>query len=138
MKKNKNETTVRENKRYSRIVNEHDCEIGLDDWDQDNNVGIGGRTNYNDLNLRVGYPDSGLNVLENAVSQLKSVGYGIQSEIGTHLNMLGEIDSNIDSANRRIKTAQKIVNKLIDISSTTSLTIIAFLLFILLILQLVF
>ncbi|KAH8740605.1 hypothetical protein FG386_002187 [Cryptosporidium ryanae] len=138
MKKNRNDTTIRENKRYSRIDSEYDCETGLDNWDQSNSVDAGRRSNHNDLSSRVGYTDSGLNVLENAVSQLKSVGYGIQSEIGTHLNMLGEMNSNIDSANRRIKTAQRVANKLIDMSSTMTLTIIAFLLFVLLILQLVF
>lgn len=131
--------TIRNNKGYNKLESDDDYEIGLDNWNKDNNVGIGGGNGHSNLSSRIaGFPESGLNALENAVSQLKSVGYGIQSEIGTHINMLTEMNSNIDSANRRMKTAQRITNKLLSIASTTSLTVIAFLLFILLVLQLVF
>ncbi|KAK9171074.1 hypothetical protein CmeUKMEL1_14160 [Cryptosporidium meleagridis] len=117
------QTRIKENKRYSRVESDYDFESGLNSWTQDDNF------------TRPANADGSINILENAVSQLKSVGYGIQSEINLHLDMLSEMNLNMDSTNRRIKISQKILNRLLEMASTMTLTIIAFLLFILLILQ---
>ncbi|CUV07931.1 unnamed protein product [Cryptosporidium hominis] len=117
------QTRIKENKRYSRVESDYDFESGLNNWTQDDNF------------TRPTNTDSSINILENAVSQLKSVGYGIQSEINLHLDMLNEMNLNMDSTNRRIRISQKILNRLLEMASTMTLTIIAFLLFILLILQ---
>ncbi|TRY50145.1 Target SNARE coiled-coil homology domain containing protein [Cryptosporidium tyzzeri] len=117
------QTRIKENKRYSKVESDYDFESGLNNWTQDDNF------------TRPADTDSSINILENAVSQLKSVGYGIQSEINLHLDMLNEMNLNMDSTNRRIRISQKILNRLLEMASTMTLTIIAFLLFILLILQ---
>ncbi|KAH8583364.1 SNARE domain-containing [Cryptosporidium sp. chipmunk genotype I] len=117
------QTKVKDNKRYSRVESDYDFESGLNNWTQDENF------------TRPANVDGNINILENAVSQLKSVGYGIQSEINLHLDMLNEMNLSMDSTGRRIRISQKILNRLVDMASTMTLTIIAFLLFILLIFQ---
>ncbi|OII73810.1 uncharacterized protein cubi_03607 [Cryptosporidium ubiquitum] len=117
------QTKVKDNKRYSRVESDYDFESGLNNWTQGDNL------------TRTVNADGNINILENAVSRLKSVGYGIQSEINLHLDMLNEMNLNMDSTNRRIRISQKILNRLVDMASTMTLTIIAFLLFILLVLQ---
>lgn len=85
--------------------------------------------------LRSNYSENNINILENTVSQLKSIGYEIQSEISIHLGIIDDINFSIDSTNRRIKISQKILNRLVNMASTTTLIFITFLLFILLVLQ---
>ena len=85
--------------------------------------------------LRSNYSENNINILENTVSQLKSIGYEIQSEISIHLGIIDDINFSIDSTNRRIKISQRILNRLVNMASTTTFIFITFLLFILLVLQ---
>ncbi|KAJ1612027.1 hypothetical protein OIY81_210 [Cryptosporidium canis] len=117
------QTKVMDNKRYSRVESDCDFESGLNNWTRDDSF------------ARPANADGNINILENAVSQLKSVGYGIQSEINLHLDMLNDMSLSMDSTSRRISISQKILNRLVDMASTMTLTVIAFLLFVLLILQ---
>lgn len=117
------QTKVNDNKRYSRVESGCDFESGLNSW------------THGDGFARPANASGNINILENAVSQLKSVGYGIQSEINVHLDMLNDMNLNMDSTTRRILISQKILDRLVDMASTMTLTVVAFLLFILLILQ---
>lgn len=116
------QTKVMDSKRYNRVESDCDFESGLSNWTHDGFA-------------RPANADGNISILENAVSQLKSVGYGIQSEINLHLDMLNEMNLNMDSTTRRIRISQKILSRLVDMASTMTLTVVAFLLFVLLVLQ---
>ncbi|EEA07662.1 uncharacterized protein CMU_005850 [Cryptosporidium muris RN66] len=122
---NKNDIS---NSLSEEIDHKYDDEDNLDtDWTNSNNNGV--NPNYPDVHT------SSLNILESTVSQLKNIGYGIQSEVRLHLDMLGDMNNSMGSTGRRIKITQRVLNRLTEMASTTTLCLIAMVLFILLILQ---